>query len=151
MQPGDPLFTWKAGFEGATPAPSPSGKPTGSSISTQICATGVKYITASHPNAADAVPRSISALPWRPLTRAASGLPQAVTTALCLRPMPRSLPCRSRSFSKSCEPRRVNGPYFPNKSGEAFSSASVHDPRFRADCGFKDWVLHDLQRTMATR
>lgn len=49
------------------------------------------------------------------------------------------------------EPRRANGLYFPNKYGEPFSFASAHDRAFRKDCGFADWVLHDLRRTVATR
>lgn len=47
-------------------------------------------------------------------------------------------------------PRRVNALYFPNKYGDPFTFASCYDRAFRADCGFDDWVLHDLRRTMAT-
>jgi integrase len=49
------------------------------------------------------------------------------------------------------EPLRANGLYFPNKYGEPFTFAGAYDRAFRADCGFSDWVLHDLRRTMATR
>jgi integrase len=48
------------------------------------------------------------------------------------------------------EPRQVNGLYFPNKYGEAFSFSSAHDRLFRRECGFADWTLHDLRRSFAT-
>src|SRR5437868_6319757 len=62
---------------------------------TTVCMAGSRRATArspsiSHRNAAYTAPRSISARPWRRLTRAAAGLPHAVTTALCSRLMPRS-------------------------------------------------------------
>jgi integrase len=49
------------------------------------------------------------------------------------------------------EPRRANGLFFPNRYGEPFTFASAYDRAFRSDCGFHDWVLHDLRRTLATR
>jgi integrase len=48
-------------------------------------------------------------------------------------------------------PRGTNGPYFPNLHGEPFSAWSVHVRKFTRDCGFGDWCLHDLRRTLATR
>ena len=49
------------------------------------------------------------------------------------------------------EPRRTNALYFPNLHGEPFSAWSIHIKKFTRDCGFDDWVLHDLRRTLATR
>jgi site-specific recombinase XerD len=49
------------------------------------------------------------------------------------------------------EPRRVNGLFFPNKYGEPFSFSTTSVAAFKRDCGFADWVLHDLRRTLATR
>jgi len=43
------------------------------------------------------------------------------------------------------------GLLFPNKFGQPFTFASNCDRAFRNDCGFGDWVLHDLRRTLATR
>jgi len=48
------------------------------------------------------------------------------------------------------EPRRVNGLYFPNRYGEPFSFSSTTLDLFKWDCGFHDWRLHDLRRTLAT-
>jgi integrase len=49
------------------------------------------------------------------------------------------------------EPRRVNGLYFPNRYGEPYSFSSTTLDLFKRDCGFADWTLHDLRRTLATR
>ncbi len=43
------------------------------------------------------------------------------------------------------------GLLFPNKHGQPFTFASNCDRAFRTDCGFHDWVLHDLRRSLATR
>jgi integrase len=49
------------------------------------------------------------------------------------------------------ESRRVNGLYFPNRYGEPYSFSSTTLDLFKRDCGFDDWRLHDLRRTLATR
>lgn len=54
------------------------------------------------------------------------------------------------SVHKLLKPRRAKGLYFPNKYGEPFTFGSCYDRSFRVDCGFSDWVLHDLRRTLAT-
>jgi integrase len=52
--------------------------------------------------------------------------------------------------AKALLPKR-SGLLFPNKFGQPFTFASNCDRAFRNDCGFGDWVLHDLRRTLATR
>jgi integrase len=49
------------------------------------------------------------------------------------------------------ESRRVNGLYFPNRYREPYSFSSTTLDLFKRDCGFDDWRLHDLRRTLATR
>jgi integrase len=44
----------------------------------------------------------------------------------------------------------ADGLYFPSRTGTPFAGWSNHTKRFEADCGFYDWVLHDLRRTLAT-
>lgn len=49
------------------------------------------------------------------------------------------------------EPRQVDGLYFANRLEQPFCGWSYHFRTLCADVGFRDWVLHDLRRTMATR
>jgi integrase len=46
--------------------------------------------------------------------------------------------------------RAGSGLLFPSMTGRPFSAWSGPFTRFRNDCGFDDWTLHDLRRTMAT-
>jgi integrase len=46
--------------------------------------------------------------------------------------------------------RRHNGLYFSNRFGEPYSFSNTTISLFRRDCGFDDWRLHDLRRTLAT-
>jgi integrase len=51
---------------------------------------------------------------------------------------------------KALLPKRT-GLLFPNNFGQPFTFASNCDRAFRDNCGFGNWVLHDLRRTLATR
>jgi integrase len=47
--------------------------------------------------------------------------------------------------------RAGSGLFFASAAGGPFSAWSSTFKRFRDDCAFYDWTLHDLRRTMATR
>ena len=47
-------------------------------------------------------------------------------------------------------PTDRDGYFFPSQAGGGFVGWSYHAERFQRACGFSDWVLHDLRRTLAT-
>ncbi len=44
----------------------------------------------------------------------------------------------------------LDGYYFPSRVGGAFRGWTDVAAKFRQDCGFDGWILHDLRRTLAT-
>jgi integrase len=47
-------------------------------------------------------------------------------------------------------PTDRDGYFFASQAGGGFVGWSYHVERFQCACGFSDWVLHDLRRTLAT-
>jgi integrase len=57
----------------------------------------------------------------------------------------------SASVRAVLELRQTNGLFFPNRYLQPYSFSSTTFDLFTRDCGFADWRLHDLRRTLATK